>query len=275
MNALDNFKIRQGDWTVIQSSICSAAYSLSSVDEYAFLKSRVTELSESYFNQWRFVIEAYEKLYELFFLLNNAEDKIEAGKIITEFDMRSLKIEIEFKNYAYLFVVSLKTLLDLFTCLVDVTQNHIVRNEDRMPDFFQYGKRPNNENPIPEIISAYDEQRLLSSEHNWIKKIKLVRDRVIHRGYLLKPIIGFSKIENLLMHVYNGAQSHKNLLTIDIGLIFEQFLNEMPILETKISNILFEKISCLNSAQSFNATFRYTELINQYEFKEINIPKIL
>lgn len=266
MNALEKFAIKHDDWIVIDSPICSTAYSLTNAPECAYLKQRISELIQSYFNQWRFTIDAYEKLYNLFAVLNQSNDQITNSNLITEFDVAVIQYEIEFKNYAYLFIVSLKSLIDLFTCIVDITQNQVLRSEEQMPDFFTYGRRRNRENYSSEIMSVFDEQRLSSDDDNWIKKIHLIRNKIIHRGYLLKPIIGFKKSENLIIQPYKATNFYDTIDAFDIGLLFKTFLVEMPILETRVSGFLLAQISSLKNQPIIKVMFRYSDLINEYNF---------
>ena len=265
MNALEKFAMKHDNWVVIESPICSIAYSLTNAPECIHLKERISELIQSYFNQWRFSIEAYEKLYQLFVQLNQANDKMTTS-IITDFDLVALQKEIEFKNYAYLFIVSLKSLLDLFTCIVDIIQSQVLRDEDKLPDFFKYGKRRNRDNYIMEIESIFDEQRLSNDRDNWVKKINLIRNKIIHRGYLLKPQIGFDKLEKLIIQIYKGTDFYSSNDEVDIGLLFSTFLTEMPILETKISDILIKEILFLTNQTPSKVTFRFCDLINEYNY---------
>lgn len=269
MNALEKFDIKKGDWIITSSSLCSTAFSLVNNVDFLHLKDRTTELIISYFNQWRFVVDAYEKLYNLFFALNNSNDQIIEDSIITEFDRMSLSYELEFKNYVYIFIAALKSFLDLFTCIIDTSQNHIIREEHKLPDFFNYGKKHYKENFIAEIFEQYEIWRDLSNKESWIVAVKLIRDKILHRGYLLKPQIGFHRIDNLLMQAYKGNMDGEENDIVDIGKMFESFLLQVPIMENKISEILIAKMPVLRNNQLYEVTFKYADLANLYEFNEI------
>lgn len=266
---LKNLILKQETGLLLHPLLCSTAFSLVNNADFLHLKDRTTELIISYFNQWRFVVDAYEKLYNLFFALNNSNDQITEDSIITEFDRMSLSYEIEFKNYAYIFIAALKSFLDLFTCIIDISQNHVIREEHKLPDFFNYGKKHNKENFIIEIFEQYEIWRDLSNNESWIIAVKLIRDKILHRGYLLKPQIGFNKIDNLLMQAYKGNMDGEENDIIDIGKIFEGFLLQVPIMEEKISEILTAKMHVLKNNKLYKVTFKYSDLVNLYDFNEI------
>lgn len=262
MLSIRDYNLVHNDWVVIKSPLCSVAASLAEVNASP-LGDRINELSMSYFNQWRFVIEAYDKLFTIFKELNEASDETREGKIITEFDIKALQYEIEFKNYSFLFIVALKSLLDIFTCIVDIVQNQEIRNEKKMPDFWGYGNK-GIEKPNEEIRMEFVRLR---NDSVWIKQVNTIRNKIIHRGYLLRPIIGFHREEKLIVQTYKGTDFYVNIDTIDLGDLFNSFIIDMPQIDKALGDMLGKAV--LNSGITHEASFRYSELMNEYSFKEI------
>ena len=265
MTSIEEYNLVQDEWVCVHSKICGVAESLAHIHPSSPLDSRINELIISYFNQWRFVIEAYDKLFILFKELNSASDQRTEIQIITEFDVKSLQLEIEFKNYSFLFIVALKSLIDIFACIIDIIQNQIVRAEDRMPDFFSYGKRK-VENPINEITTEFEKLRA-ENDSCWIKQVNNIRNKIIHRGYLLKPIIGFHKEETLIIQTYKGANFYFDIDKFDLGALFRNFIVGMNQIDNAFADILCREI--LSSRITYEASFRYSNLMNEYNFKEI------
>ena len=188
MQSLDKYGIRQGDEKVIASPLFSTADSLASTLSYGDVKNEINSLVFAYYNQWRFVIGAYEKLSELFTELNAASDE-RKGMVFTPHDLKEEALSAEFSHYAYLFVISMKTVLDSFTCLVDIIQNQTIRK--RYPDFNSYpGKEV--ENPMREVKKQF--RRMKDKKTNpWTKKLSALRNQLIHGGVLLRPVLAFEK----------------------------------------------------------------------------------
>lgn len=266
MRPIDTYGITKDDWVHYESKLCSVACSLSCLNQFSPLDNRINELAQSFFNQWQFVIVTYDKLHKLFVTLNENSDQHDDGQVFSQYDIESTESEVEFKNYSYLLVVSMKTYLDLFSCLVDIVQNQIIKDEHKLPDFHNFGKGKNDIN-IPEIIAEFENLRD-ENKYPWITLLKDVRNRIIHRGYSLKPKFSFKKSEELHIQVFKGVDFYTDVLDIEIGKLFNNFMTDMPLVEEKISNILIDKIDLLNKKLSLNVSFRYDGLINEYSYKE-------
>lgn len=263
MLSIQDYNLLQNDWVHIKSKVCGVGASLEELHRFTPLGNRISELTMSYFNQWRFVIEAYDKLFIIFKELNSTSDQQINERIITDFDIKALQSEIEFKNYSFLFIVSLKSLLDIFTCIVDIIQNQKVRTENKMPDFFSYGNK-GIEKPIEDVRNEFEKLR----ERVWIKQVNSIQNKIIHRGYLLKPVIGFHKEEKLIVHTYKGADFYVNVDIVDLGCLFGNFITEMSQIDDNFANILGREI--LMSNVTHEASFRFSELLNEYIFREIS-----
>jgi len=203
MKPLNYYHIIDNDLIVYKSKICSVACSLEYSQEVAInnaLMNRIDELTKSYFNQWQFLISAYNKLYNLFFEHNKTNDISE--NIITEYNVFSIEKEKEFRDYTYLLVISLKTFLDLFACLVDITISQEIKSEDKMPSFHSFGKSKNFTNQ--KIAQAFENFRD-KQKYPWIDLLNESRNRIIHRGYHLKPEFHLKKGNELTMIVYKGT----------------------------------------------------------------------
>src|SRR5690606_35278054 len=151
-------------------------------------------------------------------------------------------------------------------CLVDIIQNQVIKEEHKLPDFHNFGKGKGDIN-IPEIIAEFENLRD-ENKYTWITLLKDVRNRIIHRGYSLKPKFGFRKSEELNIQVFNGVDFYTDVIDIEIGKLFSDFMTDMPLIEENISNILIDKIDLLNKKLALNVSFRYGGLINEYSYKE-------
>jgi hypothetical protein len=267
MKPIDAYNITKDDWVHYDSKISSVACSLGYLNQFSELDGRINELVQSFFNQWQFVIVTYDKLYKSYVILNENSDQHDSAHVFSQYDLESTKSEVEFKHYSYLLILSMKTYLDLFSCLVDITQNQIIKEEHKLPDFHNFGKSKNDNN-IPEIITEYENLRD-ENKYPWIALLKNVRNRIIHRGYSLKPKFGFKKSNELNVQVFKGVDFYTDVINIEIGKLFDDFMRDMPLIENKISNILIDNNESLNKKLLLNVSFRYNGLINEYSYKEI------
>jgi hypothetical protein len=266
MKSIDTYGITKDDWVHYESKLCSIACSLGYLNQFSPLDSRINELAQSFFNQWQFVVVTYDKLYNLFVALNENSDQHESGQVFSSFDIESTERELEFKNYSYLLIVSMKTYLDLFSCLVDIVQNQTIKEEYKLPDFHNFGKGKNDIN-ISEITAEFENLRD-KTKYPWIALLKDVRNRIIHRGYSLKPKFGFKKSEELTVQVFKGVDFYTDVINIEVGKLFSDFMTDMPLIEERISNILLDKVDSMNKKLLLNVSFRYGGLINEYSYKE-------
>jgi hypothetical protein len=255
---------------VIISPICSLASSLDEEQRFAS-PGVVTEMIFAYLNQYRFVCESYEELLRLFTELNQAFTTAIVDSILTPFDIKGLHIEPKFRHYTHLFIIGLKTLTDLFICLLDICQNKVFRAEHELPDFFNYRRKGPSYiiNPIPEVIAGLD--ALCDDKNNWINQVYHLRNRIVHRGYLLRPEIGFKKLEKLIMKSYKGGNYDLDIDTIDLGQLYVDFSNSMNTIEQTFVDILFRSNPVYTV--NFEVSMEYHDLVNRYNFKQINAPE--
>jgi len=267
MKSIDEYKITKEGSVYYNSKLCSVACSLGYLNQFSPLDNRINELVQSFFIQWQFIISTYDKLYKLFATLNERSDHHDSENIVSPYDIKSAESEVDFKNYSYLLIVSMKTFLDLFSCLVDITQNQVIREEHKLPDLFNFAKTK-NDNSIPEIMNTFKNLKD-KNKYPWIALLKNVRDRIIHRGYNLKPIFAFTKSDVLNIQMYKGIDFYTDVVNIEIGKLFDNFMVDMPLIEDKISNILIDKIESLNKKLLLNVAVKYEGLMTEFSYKEI------
>ncbi|MEM9859413.1 MAG: hypothetical protein AAF843_18810 [Bacteroidota bacterium] len=266
MKELSYYNLRKDDKVEISSEICSLAETIWHIAPGSTLSNRISELIASYYNQWRFVLDSYEKLFSLVQELNSKDSSSE--NVLSDFDIFWLKTEPEFKNYSYLLITSLKSLLDLFTCVVDVIQNQQIRREHEFPDFFKYLGQPKKITLWIDELSKYFQDIRVSEK--WISKVKIIRDRVIHRGYLLNSHrTKTAQIDDLTIRTYKGSDFYSNREEFNVGELIDNFLINMPKIENSVSNILVQNVDYLKENGVTHASyFRYYELVNEYGSKE-------
>jgi len=273
MKSLEYHGLRIGDWTYIQSDICSVAETLRNGEDASEIEGSLFELSASYYNQWRFVLDSYQRLFEIFNELNEKNAERSGDEVISEFDKFLLEYEPEINNYSYLFIISLKSLLDIFICIVDLIQNREIRDEYKLPDFFTFYTDRTKKNinfEIPELQDYLDSKR---ERESWIRTIKSIRDKIVHRGYLLKPDIGFEKIDKLIVKTRKGTGNGIDEIEIDIGDILAIFLRDIIGIEESVTKILLSSKDDINKI-THRSKFKYSELVNQYLTEKMNPDNI-
>lgn len=266
MKHLNTYHIINDDWIAYQSKICSVACSLE-YPERTDLDSRINELVKSYLNQWRFIISAYSKLYNLFSELNSTSDT--SDDIITEYDIHSIEKANDFRDYTYLLIISMKTFLDLFACLVDITITQEIKPENIMPSFntFAKSKKFINQSITKEFNNFRDRLKF-----PWIDLLNDSRNRIVHRGYLLKPESHFKKGNELTMIIYKGIDVYTDTLRIKVGKLFSDFMNDMPVIDKLISNILISTVEKLEHSLKIQVLYKFGGEITQFSFSEIQEP---
>ena len=135
-----------------------------------------------------------------------------------------------------------------------------------MTDFYNLGQNKKDNNII-EIIAEFKDLRN-ENKYPWIALLKNVRNRIIHRGYHLKPKFCFVKSEELNIQTYKGIDFYTDVINVEIGKLFDSFMTDVPLIEERISNILIKNIDILNGKLLINASFRFNGLINEYCYKE-------
>jgi hypothetical protein len=266
MKAIASYNITQENWMIYNSKLCSVACSIGYKNQKSELNDRINELVQSFFNQWQFVMVTYDKLHQLFTSLNENSDVHNSENILSKYDIQSTESEFDFKNYSYLLILNIKTYLDLFSCLVDIIINQTIREETKLPDFYSFGQSKKDKKII-EIIIEFNNLRD-ENKYPWIALLKNIRNRIMHRGYQLKPKFGFVKSEELNIQTFKGVDFYSDVINIEIGKLFDSFMTDIPIIEERISNILIGNIDELNGRILINASFKFDGLINMYSYKE-------
>jgi len=269
MITLSDLKLRNGDWTTIESKLCSLGMTLWNQNPHSQLSARIFELVTSYYNQWRFVLDSYEVLYKLFSEQTSRDTIPDREIYLSDFDINLVANESKFRQYSYIFIISLKSLIDLFACIVDVIQNQQIRDEGSLPDY-KYPPRRKGfvVNDIPEISMLFT-QLQDPDIYPWIGSIASIRNKIVHRGFSLRPIIGFERTESLVIQTYRGTDFYTDIDKIDIGETLKMAVGNMPELENKATQILLTEMSQTIPILTHQSSYSYSELINEYNTKEI------
>lgn len=260
MKTLEQYGIKAGETVKLHSPLCSAAESLADTLSFGALQSEIQSLIFSYYNQWRFVLEAYQKLQSLFAHLNAASD-LRKGISFTEYDVRGEELEADFRNYAYLFVISMKTVMDSFSCLVDIIQNQHPRKH--YPDINNYHSK-DPEHPVAEVKKVFRKLR----RQSWLNELTRLRNDMIHGGYLLKPIIGFEKSNALVMQPFKG-NDYYSATPIDIGRIFDNFMKTVPVFEQNVVKAFLQHTNILSNPLTHESAFEFGEGVSYYHAKQV------
>ena len=265
MKTLTLYGIDDGKDVSHSSELCSLASSLEHphITELALY---INELCFSYFNQWQLVIDAYQELQQLLENLNAVSDQAVDGAVFSAYDIRSVQIEGTCRDYAYLMIISAKSLLDLIACLVDVLVYRIIRPEHQMVDLRYLVVRGLKEASVAPVLTVM--QGLLDKiQYPWVDTIKTCRDRLIHRGYRIKPAFSFKKSKELSMKMIKGNSADEDL--IEIGQLFDDFINGLPRIEASICAALAMVIPELRQGKKVEMHYKAGGGMTQYHFKEI------
>jgi hypothetical protein len=263
MHPLEKYDLIQGENISFGSPLCSAAYSLSPHPTTEPLHIEIQALIFSFFNQKRVVIEAYQKLYDLFQELNSASDRTETIQL-SGYDIKSMDLDGDIRNYAYLYIISMKTVLDSFTCLVDIIQNQTLR-KNKYPDFHNY-LFADPEHPIEEMKKYFRKIKRPKKTY-WITILCNVRNNMIHGGFLLTPYFSFKKGSSLLMRPYKGNDYYSEE-TIDIGQLFDGFMARLPRMEQDVVDIFSQHSSIFPNGINHSCSMSFGGLITEYHFKD-------
>lgn len=264
MKAIDEYDIWDGERFYYKSPICGAA---SSVGSYlSNLNPRILELNQSYFNQLQLVVETYQRLYYLFTSLNKYSDTSKNNKL-SDYQMFASRHELEFKDYSYLLIISIKTFLDLFVILVDIIINQEAREEHKLPSFFGFPRYNKKSQPVNKAF-----QILMNKEsHPWISEINGIRNKLIHRGYQLKANFSHIKSDKLIVQAIRGNNFSDNKQFVDIGGLFDSFITEIPKIETQITDILIHEIDFINKEQVDERGYIFGDVIKNFVLADWNI----
>lgn len=239
MKSLTDYPIFSKFHITIQSRICSAANLL--VGDNLLeppVSRRVNDLSTSYFNQSRTIVESYQALYGLFIQLGNRPIK---SARTPEYDVSGLIIERHVVILSHLFLISMKGQLDLMIILSDLLINKKVRK--LLPDFNSFLYK----DPSPETLPLVkDLQRYRDTEpRQWLQRVMELRNRLIHRGYNLR-LIDEMPGDKLVLYLYDGmnkiSTDFPGIQTIDIESFFEEYLAEI----VKLDNIVTQHVLATN-----------------------------
>ena len=261
MKAIKNYPIVTGEAWEFKSKLCSVACSI----EYDYPKSelngRINELVQSFFNQWLIVITTYNKLQEFLTTLNTNSDIPDEQTTISSYVIASINNEGQFRDYTYLFLLSMKTYLDLFTCVVDITENRLLRKENELPDFSGYGGKYKGSK---EMSAAYKKFKK-GAAFPWLPILIQIRNKLIHRGYHLKPKFEFAKSDELTVTLYKGTNIYTDVTLIEVGKLFDDFMRDMPIIEETVANILEDK---MGDRIKLDVSFKQDGLVGIYQYNE-------
>jgi len=247
------------------SKLCSVASSLLYPDTTS-LTFYISDLCFSYYNQWQLVIDAYDNLQKIHQKLNSSNSQASDGQIFSDYDLHSVDVEPICRDYAYLLVISAKSLLDLIACLVDATVYQTIRQEHQMVDFRSITTRSLQGGtlaPLLAIMVSFQNK----TTYPWIDVIKSNRDRLIHRGYRIKPSFTFQKSEDLLMQMIKGNSPDEQL--IEIGKLFSDFITGLPTVEDLISVELLRIVPDLNAGQIVELRYSAGGGVTNYHLKAL------
>lgn len=215
------------------------------------LLEKLTELELSYFNQWGFTLKAYMKLYELFSELNSTDDKVRA-KQFSSYDYNAEELREELQQFAYLFVVTLKSVLDLFVGIADYSMYKTPRAGRDIPDVATYAKPDKSDLAFDSVIA----ELIRLKESDWVKNIKSIRDNIVHRGYLPTADIGFFKQHRLLFKQMRGQGAYvSEVETFDIGSILDSFLTNIAEFDKIIASKLISLLQIPEAERQAKAVF--------------------
>lgn len=261
MKPIKEYSFCKGDaWEYI-SPVSSIACSIEYDYPSSALHDRAVELTQSFFNQWLFVVNAYDKLEKAHRILNDHSDDAQSAGHITPYITQSIINENQFRDDAYLLMISIKSFLDLFACVVDFIENKIVREENEMPDVRNIDRKIKGNPDLMDVFAQIRDKSI----YPWIDLVTDIRHKIIHRGYQLKPIFEFMKEQELTVRVYKGTDMYINVINIAIGQLFEDFIRDISKIESVISDILQLHF---NSVVPVEASITYDQGINIYYYKD-------
>jgi len=245
MKTLTEYGIFDGEWLKYESKLCGAVGSID-YPHLTPLALYINELTFSYFNQWQFVMDAYQELDHLITQLNTLSTDHTEPEFFSPYDLQAISIEPKCRDYAYLMVTSIKTLFDLFACLVDVAVNRELRPEHQMPDIKSVTRRLNGQAYQPVLRTM--EQFLDPHVYPWLDRVCTYRNRLIHRGYTLKPSFGFTKSDDLSVKIYKGNFAEEE--QFKIGKLFAEFVADLPKMEAVMASAFSNCIAELSDGPS-------------------------
>ncbi|OMP74562.1 hypothetical protein [[Flexibacter] sp. ATCC 35208] len=131
-------------------------------------------------------------------------------------------------------IISIKSFIDLFSCLVDVIVNQEIRDDHKMPDIRNIKNNLSSCQPVWLAIQELTNPNL----NTWIQKVKNYRDCLIHRGYRLEPSFHFKKCDELTIKLIKGNSEEKDYILV--GEIFNDTILGLSQFENDICKILMD-----------------------------------
>ncbi len=177
MKSLEDYGIKDSMGVITYKTPLSHIANIVRIEQNNDINRRIMELTNSMTNQWRLVIETYQRLRFRFVQLNSRSTTECLGHV-SDHNMFIAYHELEFKDYAYLFIISLKTYLDLFACVSDVTLNKLDR-QDRMPDFFTLAGKKDY---LPGALKLEFKNLIGAPANSWLYELKAFRDKIDSSG---------------------------------------------------------------------------------------------
>ncbi|MGV8828232.1 MAG: hypothetical protein ACWA6U_07910 [Breznakibacter sp.] len=264
MNRIENYIIADEYGIHCKSRICSVACSIGLLYEGTELHSRISELIQSYYNQWRLIVETYQRLRNLFESLNENSDKVENGNNRSDYFIFFRNHQVDFRVFSYLLIIGIKTHLDLLACIVEITLSQKVTPEHKMIDFF----RLESLKTIPNELRAELIDFKSNTSYKWLSLIQETRNQIVHRGYTLRPVITNKKSASLLIRIWKETDSYKDSI-INIGEVFDLYMTGIDSIEDRFSKILIKSIDVLNKKIKYESSFRYYDSAQVYSIDPI------
>lgn len=264
-----------GEWVRYASKLCSVAASI----DYPHPTKRsgkIQELIFSYCNQFQLVVESYQQLEAMLRELNRHSTESLPDILLSHYDLYSAEMESRFRDYGYLLVISMKTFLDLFACMVDVTLPRTKKRKKKknrkpgrkttsplLTDFYAFGKEDHHKE-YAELIAVFNQFRN-DKVYQWIRRLTDIRNKLVHRGYHLKPVFDFRKREELTFLLYKGNDHYYNTRKIKVGSLFAKFISHIPQMEDRISQPILTSVDALEEGQAVEFVFRFDGTARRYE----------
>lgn len=265
MKRLEDYLEFEKDWVTYRSPLCSITAST----DFPHPTSRslsLTELIFSYLNQWQLVIDSYKQLQLIHERLGKADDNKNEPDGFSPYDKLAVYMEDPCRDYGYLLIISMKTMLDLFACLVEVTMKQESFSEDKMTDFANFNR--NQIEGFEKIYEAFG--RLKGTQRfNWYQYITTVRNSLVHRGYTLKAEFGFKKKNDIILTLLQGNNYYTDIPDFAVNNIFERFIKDLPIMEKMMADVLKNSIEVLKGTPLVEVIYQSSGGARRYAFNDL------
>jgi hypothetical protein len=257
MKSLHHYQLSHGTTLEYTSVICGLAASIDwpNVTPQA---SYCNELTQAYLNQWGFLLSAYSNLYNIHEVLSQA-DATESNNF-TKFDLLSTDKETAVRDYAYMLIISMKTIFDLYTCLVDFILTKDIPKEHNMKDMSQIRKKIKKQ---PELIPL----EFLTDTNSIADKIADMRNCLVHRGYIVAANFRFEPTSDIPLQIFKGTDRF-NGTKMGAGELFETFLQCIITFEQEAVRVLPTIVIDLQGAPFIEVQYSYDGGATNYSFKE-------